>query len=258
MNYGLYLSAAGVLTNMHRQDVAANNLANVETVGFKRDLATFIQRDAESIEDRLDPDVAHALLDRLGGGVHLGATRLDRSQGPLKTTDNPLDVAIEGRGFFVVNAQVNGESHPRLTRDGRLTMAPDGTLVMNNGRHPVLDMNDQPIVLDPAQSVEIDELGQVKQNDAVVGRLALLDVADGGALKHLGMGLYQASDAAMSNRTVAPGLVRQGALESSNIDPVREMLTMIEASRAITLSGNLMRYHDLTMDRAANVLGRVA
>lgn len=258
MNYGLYLSAAGVLTNMHRQDVAANNLANVHTVGFKRDLATFSQRPPEVVEDALNPGMAHHLLDRLGGGVKLDATTIDASQGPMQTTGNSLDVAIEGRGFFLVSADVNGHEQLQLTRDGRFTLAPDGRLVMTNGNHPVLDVNDQPILLDPALPVEIDELGQVKQGGGIVGRLALLEVAEPHRLNHVGYGLYEPGQNTLTDRRIATGLVRQGMLEGSNTDPIREMLNMIEATRAVTLSGNLMKYHDLVMDRAANVLGRVA
>ena len=258
MNYGLHLSAAGVLTNMHRQDVAANNLANVHTVGFKRDLATFSQRAPEVVEDGLGHDMAHALLDRLGGGVKLDATTIDASQGPINTTGNPLDVAIEGRGFFIVRTLVNGQQQHRLTRDGRLSIAADGRLVTTNGSHPVLDGDEQPLTLDPSQPVEIDELGQVKQGGGIVGRLALIEVTQPHTLKHMGEGLYEAPAGTLAARHPAAGLVRQGALEQSNTNPIREMLNMIEATRAVTLSGNLMKYHDLVMDRAANVLGRVA
>ncbi|MHC4996159.1 MAG: flagellar basal body protein, partial [Planctomycetota bacterium] len=99
MNYGLYMSSSAVLTGMHLQDVAANNLANVNTVGFKAGLASIQSRDAESIEDRLGVDMAHQLLDKLGGGVLLRPSKVDTSNGALDKTENPLDVGIDRDGF---------------------------------------------------------------------------------------------------------------------------------------------------------------
>lgn len=100
MNYGLYLSASGVLTNMYRQDVIANNLANVETVGFKLDLPSIRQRDPESIEDSFGSDVSKRLLDKLGGGVLAAQQRINFSPGPIEKTGAPLDVALDSPGAF--------------------------------------------------------------------------------------------------------------------------------------------------------------
>ena len=91
MNYGLYLSASGVLTNMYRQDVFANNLANAQTIGFKPDFPMLSQRDPESVEDDAGFDVRHDLLDRLGGGVYAGPQAIDFSVGRLEQTENPMD-----------------------------------------------------------------------------------------------------------------------------------------------------------------------
>ena len=121
MNYGMYLSAAGVLTNMHRMDVMANNLANLGTVGFKADEVTFMTRAPE----RLDPGALSMMggepadpqwmLERLGGGQWAAPSRIDLRQGSLQRTGGNLDAAIEGDGFFVVGS----EDAPRLTRDTR-------------------------------------------------------------------------------------------------------------------------------------------
>lgn len=257
MNYGLYLSAAGVLTAMHRQDVAANNLANVHTVGFKRDLATFSQRLPES-QENFFPESQHDLLDRLGGGQFVAPTAIDPTQGPLTMTGNPLDVAIDGRGFFLVRTGQGADAQLHLTRDGRLALAPDNRLVTMTGGHEVLDAGGSPIQLDRTMPAEIDELGQIRQNGGIVARIALVEPGDASKLKHVGKGMYEAPAGVTSEPTIASGFIRQGAVEASNTDPIREMLNMIEATRAVTLAGNLMKYHDLTMERAANVLGRVA
>ena len=258
MNYGLYLSASGVLTNMHRQDVIANNLANAQTVGFKRDLAAFSQRAPESQEDLVDVDLAQDLLDRLGGGVLVAPTRTDFRDGALSETGNDLDLAISGRGFFTVQTVEDGRLATRLTRDGRLTLSRDGRLVTDVGRHPVLDTEGLPITLDRAQPVRIDDHGTIRQGNGVVAQLGLADVADDRQIRHLGRGLYEAPAASVTTAPRPAGLVQQGWLEQANVDPVREMVNMIETTRAIDQNATLLRYHDLVMDRAVNVVGRVA
>ena len=103
MIYGLYLSATGVLANSYRQDVIANNLANAETVGFKRDLATFVERPNAS-----DPTAQLSGSDplaSLSGGMWARPTHVDPAQASMKSTGNSTDVAIEGKGYFLVQPQ---------------------------------------------------------------------------------------------------------------------------------------------------------
>src|SRR3954471_17716697 len=114
MNYGLYLSAMGVLANSQRQDVIANNLANAETIGFKKDLALFQEQRTEAQLTGHHRDSNH-LLEPLGGGLVPSGTTLDLSQGPIEATSNPLDVAILGDGYFAVRSGEN----LMLTREGR-------------------------------------------------------------------------------------------------------------------------------------------
>jgi flagellar basal body rod protein FlgG len=253
MNYGLYLAAGGLMTNLHKQDVTANNLANVNTTGFKRSLAEFQHRAPETAEDGLRSDLSLKLLDQLGGGVFVAPSRLDASGGAVSITDNPLDVGIEGPGYFAVR---DGQQ-TRLTRDGRLTIH-QGVLATSVGLRPVLDMSGQPIPVDNHKPVTINENGDVRQDAERVGRIRLVGVPDNNLLKPMGSGLYEAPDAWL-NAAPANGANRliQGALEQSNVDPVREMLAMIESSRAVNFTTQLIRGHDQTMDRAVNVLGRV-
>src|SRR5690606_21363941 len=139
MDYGLYLSAAGVLTNMHRTDVHANNLANVATTGFKPDFAVIRQRLPERLEDNIADVPAHELLERLGGGVLVDPTRSDFTQGRLETSDQPLDLALQGDGFFVVDSgRGEDDERLRLSRDGRFTIDARGTLVRSTDGLPVL------------------------------------------------------------------------------------------------------------------------
>src|SRR5205809_916462 len=134
MIYGLYLSATGVMASSYRQDVIANNLANSETVGFKRHLATFQQRPVES-QSSGRPDLSDPMLDNLGGGFLVSPTQIDATQGDLENTGNNLDAAIFGKGFFAVG----DSTHTQLTRAGQFMLNQDGDMIMANGSNtPVL------------------------------------------------------------------------------------------------------------------------
>src|SRR4051794_15840072 len=102
MNYGLYLSATGVLTNSYRQDVIANNLANAETVGFKRDVALFRERLTEAQTNRLRSSWSNPELEHMTGGTLAMPTSVDSQQGELEPTGNKMDMAIVGQGYFQV------------------------------------------------------------------------------------------------------------------------------------------------------------
>jgi flagellar basal body rod protein FlgG len=258
MNYGLYLSASGVLVNMHRQDVLANNLANVNTTAFKRQLVTFTERQPEVREDLSDPGTAQELLDRIGGGLFVQPSNIDLTPGALKVTDDPLNVAIKGEGFFAVSVDDEGGTHTRLTRDGRLAIDPQGRLVTQLNQYPILDINDQPITVDRDSRVTIDALGNVRQDGGAVGQIQLTAVPDASRLRHLGRNLLAVPAEDLDHRSAASGQLVQGALEQSNVDPIRTQVQMMEAMRAIQISSALIRHHDMVMDRAVNSLGRVA
>ncbi len=259
MNYGLYLSAMGVLANMHRQDVASNNLSNVQTDGFKRDLAMFMNRPPEAVEDG-DTDLAHPLLDRIGGGIQVAPTKIDLTAGGLRHTGRDLDLGIEGPGFFAVEAKTpGGGMAERLTRDGRFTLSSTGHLVTVTGGYKVLNAGGTPIQINPADGkLTFDMTGAIKQGDQLIGQLRFVD-APTEALKQMGQGLFQVLDAGKISETNVTGgsAVRQHHLESSNVDPIKELMSLIAATKAVTSNGNMIRYHDLVMDRAVNVLGRV-
>ncbi len=257
MNYGMYLSASGVLTNLHRQDVIANNLANASTTAFRRDLAAFTQRLPESREDPGPHGLEHDLLDRLGGGTFVRPTETDLRPGRLTPTGNDLDLAIAGEGFFAVRVDEDGQQATRATRDGRLTLTADGRLVTTAAGHAVLDTAGQPIRLNPALPVQVDQTGVIRQAGDPVAQIKLASVTADQTLKHLGGGVYQAPPAALESEAQAPGQIRQGYLEASNVDSIREMVAMIQTTRAINDNATLLKYHDLLLERAVNTLGRI-
>src|SRR4051812_9018316 len=145
MLYGLYLSATGVMTNSYRQDVIANNLANAETVGFKKDMALFKERLTAAQEMRKGSSWTDPLMENIGGGTFATPTTVDTTQGELDHTGGNLDVAIEGNGYFAVDDK--GER--RLTRNGQFMIDRTGNLILSNGRgQRVLDQSGKPIVID--------------------------------------------------------------------------------------------------------------
>lgn len=259
MNYGLYLSAAGTLANMHRQDVYANNLANVNTVGFKPDSVFTKQRLPERLESPgafIDPQ---HLLERLGGGQFIEPTQTAMTQGELTRSDNPLDLGIQGNGFFVVATGAGtGPDHQRLTRDGRFTMNENGQLVMTTTGMRVLDVNDQPIRLNPSQHIEINRDGEISQGGNIVARLQLADPSNPSQIRKAGENLYRFREGATPNRVPADGRILQGHVEGSAVDPILAMNAMIGAAKSAMSNSKLMQYHDHIMGEAINTFGRVA
>lgn len=249
MIYGLYSSAAGMLTNEYRQNVIANNLANADTVGFKQDIAVFAERPPESLAGNYAGPSADN-LDGLSGGVWLGRTQTDFSPGPLKQTDQPLDVALDGPGFLTV--EVNGR--PQYTRDGRLMKDATGQLRAVSDGAPVLGLGNLPIMLNPVGGrPSVDEDGRIYQNGAMVGRLALADFADYGALRPTGAGRFDAGDAQPGGSSAR---VFSGHLESSGVEPVRELVNMIETSRAYQINAQMIAVQDQSIGRLVSVLAR--
>jgi flagellar basal-body rod protein FlgF len=260
MNYGLYVSAAGALGSMYRQDVLANNLANLNTVAYKPDQVALRSRPPERIEDGLSID-PNWMLEQLGGGLLSNPTRVDLSQGDLAESNGDLDVAIQGEGFFVVHNGRDGSADDtlRLTRDGRFTMNAQGELVMAASGMRVLDEADQPIRLDRSAPVRIDGDGSISQRGSMVGKLQVVTVADTAQIKKEGESLLRVSGRdGMNARKSATGSVHQGFVEASGVDPVLAMNDMINASKAVQSNGMLMQYHDNLLGQVINTLGRVA
>lgn len=257
MNYGLYLSAAGMMTNLHRQDVIANNLANANTTGFKEDLMAFQERAPEVIEDDLSFDLRQPLLDRIGGGVFVLDSRKDLEQGPLQETGNPFDIAIEGDGYFKVRKNTPNGTVDRLTRDGRMTLGGDGVLRQAAGSQMILDDQNQPIQLNSRLPISVDRDGNVMQDGDVVATLAVVRADDPSKLKAEGYGLFAPTEEAGRLQQVDQQ-VRQGFVEGSNVNTVKAMTQMLEASRAIQMHSNMLRLQNSMIERAATQLGRLA
>jgi flagellar basal body rod protein FlgG len=257
MSHGLQISASGLMTAMYRQDVFANNLANLDTVGFKPDVPSAAPRDHVRQEDGvLMP--SNALLERLGGGTLLNPNRISFTQGSLRTTGSPLDLGIEGDGFLVVqdSSQPAAQSL-RLTRDGRLARNANGELVMAGTGYPVLDASNNRIALPARGLVKINADGAVQVDGKTVARLAFIDVRDRESLRKSGHSLFDPGPNGLAGRREATGTLRQGTLEESGVDEVRALLAMTSAAREVEANADLIKAHDRLLERAIASLGRV-
>jgi flagellar basal-body rod protein FlgF len=245
--YGLYQSAAGMMTQEYRQDVIANNLANAETVGFKREIASIAERRrADQAGVRQGP--SDKMLGALTGGTWLGKTETDYSEGSFQRTDNPTDVAIVGPGFLRVNAG----GRELLSRDGRMTVDANGTLVAATDGAPVLGTSGLPIRVNPrAGGLAIDETGAVQQNGVIVGRLSIVDVPNYAALRKAGAGRFTAAGQQPSE---CDARLWANHVEQSGVQPVLELTGMLEAARAYQLNAQMLTLQDQTATRLINAV----
>jgi len=226
MDRGLYIAASGMLAEQVRQDLLANDLANTSTPGYKSDRAT--QRTFE--EMLLTNTETGQQIGSLGMGTAIDRQATDFAPQPVRQTDELLDFAITGDGFFAVQ----GDQGVRYTRNGRFTQAPDGTLVTATGEQ-VLGRNGAPVRVQADGTVPPAQLGVVLlTNPAKAGE-----------------GLYTGTPGAQ----VDPGLVRSGALEGSGTDPARAMVDMIVSMRAFEAGQRVIRTIDETLGKASNEVG---
>ena len=251
MIYGMYVSAAGALANSYRQDVVANNLANAETVAFKRDLAMLMARPTRSAETGGRRHTT-ALLEAMGGGISAHRTHTDFAPASLTKTDRPFDLALEGEGFF----QVQDGSGRSYTRDGRFAVNDQNHLVTYTGGLAVLDEAGQPIVLDPAASdFAVNEAGLISQGANAVGRLGVVKFEDNSQLRKQGDNLYVMAGSQQARPVVSR--VRQGCLESSGVNAIDQLTEMIRVQRMFQTNISALQMQDETLGLAVTRLASV-
>jgi flagellar basal-body rod protein FlgF/flagellar basal-body rod protein FlgG len=238
MFYGAYISAEGAQAQSRRLEILANNLANVDTTGFKRDLAVVRARHAEEIDIGLDFPGSGS-INNVGGGVRLVETQTDFSMGPLTLTGQPTDMAIEGQGFF----RVRKPDGDYLTRAGNFALRPTGELVTQEG-YAVLDSDGNPIVIDTEVGPwTINSDGAIVQGDGGGVLLSLVTPRSLGDLVKAGENLFRP----LADPLPVPPEARrvaQGYLERSGVQPTLEMMDLITASRAFEANVNMIRNQD--------------
>ncbi len=227
MERGLYIAASGMLTEQRRQDQIANDLANAATAGYKPDRTT--QRSFGEL--MLANSQTGQRVGALGLGVQIDETVTDWTPQPARQTDEPLDFAINGEGFFAVRT---GEGI-FYTRNGQFTLSPQGILTTARG-DIVLGQNGAPIQVGRDGKVDPNAVGVFNvQNPRKVGD-----------------NLVQGNAAGQ-----AAGQVQQGFLEGSGADPARSMVNMISSFRAFEAGQKVIRTIDETLQFAATKVGSV-
>jgi flagellar basal-body rod protein FlgF len=244
MDNSVYVGLSRQMLLERELDITANNLANVDTVGYK----------FETLLNAADPVPTGG---KAGGQpttvtfVTTDGVDRDYSQGSLTQTGAALDVAIDGKGFFTVNTA----SGPRYTRDGRFKLDPTGKLVTQDG--DAVQGSGGDIVLDPKKGqVSIAENGVISQNGEQVGKLQVVSFDSLSALSKDGGNLYRND----SNLTPAPStsaVIKQGMLEASNVQPVAQITRLIEINRAYDAISNMISSTNSLSTTAIQRLGAV-
>ncbi len=237
MSSGYYAACTGMMARTQALDTIANNLANGSTPGFKAIHNVFSSVLATTGEDPL----SGLNIDANDYGV-LSGTRLDSSQGALEHTGNDLDVAMEGPGYFAVQTAAG----PVYTRGGNFKVSPQMQLVTAAG-DPVLGDNG-PITV-AGGKVSISEDGTITANGAISGRLKLVEFPSSAQVQGTGGTYYTApAGAATAAKT---SKVRQGMLESSNVNPVSSVVELITAQRELEAMRRVLTMFSSEMDKAA-------
>lgn len=256
MNYGMMISASGALTSLYEQDVFANNLANASTPGFAPAAPMVRQRASARIEDGLASSPAAPMLESLGAGVALAPQRARFSQGTIQITGRPMDAAIQGEGFLLVQGRDPGQP-PAMTRDGRMLVL-DGTVVHAASGRPILDDRQRTIGVPDGAFVRVDDRGFVEADGQRIARLALWSAPALDRLVPMGDGLHALPAGSEAALGPAPGSLIAGAVESSGVDEINAMLAVTSAARGLSAHMSMIRNHDRLLERAVNGLGRVA
>ncbi len=251
MHAALYVSKTGLAAQDRQLTTISNNLANVATVGFKRDRAMFedllyqIQRQpgAQTTDNSQLPSGL-----QLGTGVRVVATQKEFTQGNLQVTEQPLDVAINNRGFFQIQLPTGDTAY---TRNGQFHLNQEGIVVNSNG----LPLVPQISIPQDADRVTISDDGIISAfipgtpGPQQLGNMELADFINPAGLQAIGGNLFMQSAASGDPVTGTPGLdglgnVKQGMLEGANVEIVEEMVNMITTQRAYEMNSKVVSTSD--------------
>lgn len=237
---GIFTSASGMIPRIRKQELTANNLANASTPGFKKD--TVFTRELNKAEERLRPhrsDWERPMID----DVYTNFT-----PGVFDKTGNPLDLAIDGDGFFTLQL-ADGSS--ALTRAGSFTVSSEGLLEFPGGA--LLLSEGGPIEVGNGK-VNISQAGDVEVDGSVVGRITPVTVDDLTKLEKVGSAMFRVPEG-MALTPVTTSTVQQGFLETSNVDIVREMIDMIISFRQYEADSKSIQVQDQSLDHLFNRVG---
>lgn len=219
MDNGIYITLSRQLALFRDMEATANNIANTNTTGYSSERINF--------NSYLVRDVNRGQPNKMAFAYDVSSSR-NLTGGAMKTTDSPLDVAINGRGYFTVQTPLG----IRYTRAGNFQLSADGTLLNGQG-YPVMDTNNQPITFpEDAETVEIGTIGNIKINDEEFGQLNVVQFDNEQLLEPAGDNLF-ITDATAKPIDETQVKILHGVLEGSNVNPITEMTHMLDVSRAV-------------------------
>ncbi len=210
------LAAGGIRSRMQSLDVVANNLANSSTAGYKSDGEFYSMFASEAASDDGSGPSSVPTIDHQW---------TDFAQGLLEPTNNPLDLGISGKGFFVVQ----GPSGPLYTRNGNFRFDTNGQLVTTDG-YPLLQQNGQPFKANPSRKVDVSRDGEISQNGASIGKIKLAAFTNTAGLTKQGNNYFQ-NNTAQDPADAAGAEVFQGKLEASNVSASHGAVRIVGLSR---------------------------
>lgn len=261
----LHSAASGMEALDSALDVTANNLANINTVGFKSSRVNFedllyLTHREPGVLNANDEPIPHGI--QIGTGVAVSGTQLNFEAGSVEPTGNPLDLTIEGDGFFQVTSIENGDEITAFTRAGNFTFNAEGTIVLGTSEGPILE---PPITIpSDVQDISVSRSGQVfvrqpgSNTPTEVGQIELARFVNPEGLKQIGANLYAetvASGAPVTGPAQQDGLgsIQSSFLEQSNVDPVRELITLIRTQRAFELNSQSIQSADESLQVVSNL-----
>ncbi|WP_321404799.1 flagellar basal-body rod protein FlgF [Maridesulfovibrio sp.] len=254
MRSSIFSALFGAMSNEHRIDISANNLANVNTTGFKRDNCAFQDTFVRFAHDYV-ADAKPYLRDKdllpepkIMARPRLSEEVIDMAQGSFQKTGNQLDLAIRGDGFF----KVQKDDGTYLTRNGVFTLSSEGVLVTEQG-YPVM-ANGGEVTLPPRSRVSVDGEGVIFADGQEVGRLDFVQPSDVRDLKKNGENLFVNE----GTEVPAEGEVVQGYIEKSNVEVVNEMVAMIECQRSFEMYQKMISSTDQLDQKVIQQVGRVS
>ena len=267
MHRGIYEAASGMIVQETNLDVVANNLANVDTAGFKKRVSA--NADFSALLDRIEkvsedgetklttilpadmPFKGRAVIGSLALSTVFSEDVMDTTPGVVKTTESPLDLAIDGPGFFSV---ANGNGDLYYTRMGNFIPDENGNIVTTNGM--TLQGDGGAISIGNATHVEVNRTGQIIADGEVVGRVAVFTFNNPTYLRQAANNLLEPTEQSGGADPVDNVKIWSGALEASNVSVVEEMVRMIEAQRVYEGASKALMTHDEQTSRLITSFSR--
>ncbi len=259
MNPALWISKTGLDAQQTRLSVISNNLANANTTGFKKDRAEFVDllyQNVRQVGGATTQDTRLATGLNIGTGVRVASNTKQHTQGNIITTDNSLDLAVQGRGFFQITRTDGTISY---TRNGEFKLDDQGQMVTSKGEplQPSITVPANTLSLTIGSDGTVSALQQGASTPSQIGTIQLADFVNPAGLQPIGDNQFLESASSGSPQTGTPGLngigeLLQGALETSNVNVVEELVGMIETQRVYEMNSRSISTADQMLEFVTN------